>query len=28
VELRQSEQARTDRAQGEYREDDFPELKA
>lgn len=28
VELRQSENARAERAQGEYREDDFPELKA
>jgi len=27
VELRQSENARTERAPGEYREDDFPELK-
>jgi acetyl-CoA synthetase len=28
VELRQSENARTERAPGEYREEDFPELKA
>jgi len=28
VELRQSEQSRTDRAPGEYRKEDFPELKA
>ena len=28
VELRQSENARAERAEGEYREDDFPELKA
>jgi len=28
VELRQSEQARAERAPGEFREDDFPELKA